>query len=196
MIHSKDSFTESFSSLQLPELINSQTIRHSAHDSALRFTFTHWGTVRSGTIVHNQRRSSTCTKSLHGESVLWRWIISSVLSEWETLSAQDLNENHVLTVLWVSRSSSTPWSAELNWTEKGTNQFMKWSRSLGSFVCLNDTFATDTTLTLTDTVRETLSWTQSDRRLEGRRQTTWRETASATARDANMEVKIILQRRR
>ena len=40
-------------------------------------------------------------------------------------------------------------AAELNWTEKGTNQSMKWSRSLCSlkrFVHLNDTFPTNTTL--------------------------------------------------
>ena len=42
-------------------------------------------------------------------------------------------------------------TAELNWTEKGTNQSMKWSRllrSLKSFIRLNNTFATDTTLLL------------------------------------------------
>ena len=38
MICSKDSFTESFSALQLPELISNQTIRHSVNNSALRFT--------------------------------------------------------------------------------------------------------------------------------------------------------------
>ena len=40
-------------------------------------------------------------------------------------------------------------AAELNWTEKGMNQFMKRFRSVCSlkrFVCSNDTFATDTTL--------------------------------------------------
>ena len=74
MICSKDSFTESFSAVQLPELINSQTIHLSVHDSALRFTFTYWGTVRSRTIVHNhswetQRCSEwyTCTK------IITRW---------------------------------------------------------------------------------------------------------------------------
>ena len=40
-------------------------------------------------------------------------------------------------------------AAELNWTEKGTNQFMKWFRSVRSlkrFVRSTNTFATDTTL--------------------------------------------------
>ena len=95
------------------------------------------------------------------------------------LSAQYLDENHVLSVSslpavgsWIMNESqreresrphsslsesrqfhSRPaWSAELNWTEKGTNQSMKWSRSLHSLkrsVRSNDTFATDTTLTNT-----------------------------------------------
>ena len=65
-------------------------------------------------------------------------------------SAQYVNENHVLTVLCDPvplRAGMI--AAELNWTEKGTNQSMKWScslRSLKRFVRSNDTFVTDTTL--------------------------------------------------
>ena len=63
---------------------------------------------------------------------------------------------------WITSSQFSVWvaavplpasmlAAELNWTEKGTNQFLKWFRSLRSlkrFIRLNDTFVTDTTLVL------------------------------------------------
>ena len=60
MILSKDSLTESFSALQLPQLISSQRIRHSVNNSALRFMFTYQGTVCSGTIVHNHLWEMQC----------------------------------------------------------------------------------------------------------------------------------------
>ena len=74
MIHSKDLFTKSFSALQLPELISSQTICHSVHDSALRFIFTYWGTVRSRTIVHNHfRETNANTNKEHCWSIMATW---------------------------------------------------------------------------------------------------------------------------
>ena len=62
--------------------------------------------------------------------------------------------------MWITSSQFSLWvvavplpagmlTAELNWTEKGTNQFLKWFRSLHSlkrFAHSNDTYATDTTL--------------------------------------------------
>ena len=109
------------------------------------------------------------------------WTISSALGEWHSaifstvpereswpwrqFSACSRFANHE----WITaRTRITSWqfsewvvavplpagmlAAELSWTEKGTNQSMKWSRSLRSlkwFVRLNDTFATDTTLAAT-----------------------------------------------
>ena len=77
MIRSKDLFTELFSALQLPELINSQMIHHSVYDSALRFMFTYWGMVCPHTILHiiRWRRHTALSgihalKLLHCESVL------------------------------------------------------------------------------------------------------------------------------
>ena len=74
MIRSKDLFTELFSALQLPELISSQTICHSVNNSALRFTFTYWGTVRSGTIVHNHSREMQCCSEWYTRTkIITRW---------------------------------------------------------------------------------------------------------------------------
>ena len=73
---------------------------------------------------------------------------SSVCSRFTNHSA---NVNHVQFSEWVAAVPlpASIITAELNCTEKGTNQFMKWFRSLcllKRFACSNDTFATDTTL--------------------------------------------------
>ena len=70
------------------------------------------------------------------------------------------NHERITARTWITSSQFSVWvaavplpngmlEAELNLSEKGTNQFMKWFyslRSLKRFVRLNDTFATDTTL--------------------------------------------------
>ena len=70
------------------------------------------------------------------------------------------NHERITARTWITSSQFSVWvaevplpasmlAAELNWTEKGTNQFLKWFRSLRSlkrFVRFNDKFATDTTL--------------------------------------------------
>ena len=72
---SKDSFTKSFSALQLPELINSQTILHIVHDSGSRSLIE--GRCVNGlqyTIICGRRSAALsgihALKLLHGESVL------------------------------------------------------------------------------------------------------------------------------
>ena len=87
---------------------------------------------------------------------MWMRITSSALIlcvQWvrESWMNHSMNENHVLIVVWVAAVPlpAGMLAAELNWTEKGTNQSMKWSRSFCSlkrFARSNSTFTTDTTL--------------------------------------------------
>ena len=81
-----------------------------------------------------QRQFSVCSRFANHERITaWTWITSSQFSVWVT--AVPLPAGML--------------AAELNWTEKGTNQFMKWFHSLRSlkrFIRLNVTLATNTLL--------------------------------------------------
>ena len=66
---------------------------------------------------HPQRQFSVCSRFANHERITARtWITSSQFSVWVT--AVPLPAGML--------------AAELNWTEKGTNQFLKWFRSLRS----------------------------------------------------------------
>ena len=126
MICSKDSFTESFSALQLTKLISSQTACHSVHDSAPRFTFTYWWTVRSRTIVHNHSRETqrcfewyACTKII----TQWKCPLCTVkslnLMVWlpnlnQLLCREWVTQRHFQhsTWPWISHSRTTCWGRE------------------------------------------------------------------------------------
>ena len=125
MIHSKDSFTESFSALQLPELINSQTIRHSLHDSAHGFTITYSGMVRSRTIVHNHKT----------------WCYTDVSNTALILAVRLLNVNQLLCPEWVSDTASL--SAQESERESRLQRRESWVTAQMWFTSWRPSFAND-----------------------------------------------------
>ena len=98
----------------------------------------------------------------------WHSATFSTVREWEShpqqqfsLCSRFMNHEQITARTWITSSQFSVWVAavplpagmlapDLKWTEKGTNQFLKWFCSLRSckrFVGLNNMFATDTTLT-------------------------------------------------